>query len=141
MGNVGQGRMTIMTKRKVLTVDDEPGFTYVVRLTLEKTGLYEVKEENNPLQVLSTAREFKPDLILLDVLMPGMDGADIATKLKADPELRNIPVIFLTATVPKSDATSSGGVVSGGFLFLSKPISLNELVKCVDNNLKPAKPQ
>lgn len=130
-----------MAKCKILTIDDEPTFTYVVRLTLESTGLYEVREENKPLQALSVAHEFKPDLILLDVLMPGMDGSDVAAKLKADPELCNIPVIFLTATLPRHETNSAGGIVRGGSLFLGKPISLSELSKCIEDNLKPAKPK
>ena len=130
-----------MTKHKILIVDDEPGFTHVVRLTLEKTGFYEVKEENNSPLALSSIREFKPDLILLDVLMPVVDGGDIAAKLKADPELHGIPVIFLTATVPKREATSGGSIVSGGFVFLAKPVGIKELIKCIEDNLKPAKPQ
>ena len=129
-----------MAKRKILIIDDEPGFTHVVRLTLEKTGFYEVKEENKPLLALPATREFKPDLILLDVLMPDVDGGDIAAKLKADPELHGIPVVFLTATVPKREATS-GGIVSGGFVFLAKPVGIKELIKCIEENLKPAKPQ
>lgn len=129
-----------MTKRKILIIDDEPGFTHMVRLTLEKTGFYEVKEENKSLLGLATAREFKPDLILLDVLMPGVDGGDIAAKLKADPELHGIPVVFLTATVPKREATSGGGLVSGGFVFLAKPVGIKELIKCIEDNVKPAPP-
>jgi two-component system, OmpR family, response regulator len=130
-----------MMKRKILIIDDEPGFTHMVRLTLEKTGFYEVKEENKSQLALSDAHEFKPDLVLLDVLMPGMDGGDIAAKLKADPEFHNIPVIFLTATVPKREATSGGSLVSGGFVFLAKPVGIKELVQCIEDNLKLAKPQ
>ena len=130
-----------MTKRKILIIDDEPGFTHVVRLSLERTGFYEVKEENASLRALSAAREFKPDLILLDVVMPGMDGGDIAAKLKADPELCDIPVVFLTATVPKRETTGGGSLVSGGFVFLAKPVGIKELIKCIEDNLKPAQPQ
>jgi len=130
--------ITTITKRKILIIDDEPGFTHMVRLTLENTGFYDVREENKPLLALSTAHEFKPDLIFLDVLMPDMDGGDVAAKLKADPEFRNTPVVFLTATVPKREANSSGGLTSGGFLFLAKPVGIKELVKCIEDNLKPA---
>jgi two-component system, OmpR family, response regulator len=130
-----------MTKRKILIVDDEPDFTRMVRLNLEKTGFYEVREENKSLLALPTAREFKPDLILLDVVMPGMDGGDIVAKFKADPDLHNTPVIFLTATVPKREETGGAGLVSGGFLFLAKPVGLKELIRCIEDSLKPAKPQ
>src|SRR4051812_5997949 len=64
-------------KRRILIVDDEPDFTFMMGLTLEQTGQFEVRQENDAFQALATAREFLPDLILLDVMMPDMDGGDV----------------------------------------------------------------
>ena len=68
-------------KPKILIVDDEKGFTKVTRLSMNE---FEVCEENNPTRALETARSFQPDLILLDVVMPEMDGGDIAALIKAE---------------------------------------------------------
>lgn len=124
-------------KRKILIIDDEAGFTRMVRLILEKTGAYEVREENDALQSLPVARAFKPDLILLDVVMPGNDGGDVAAKIKADATLKDTPVVFLTAIVPKREA-GTDGLVSGGMVFLAKPVSMKALVTCIETNARTA---
>src|SRR6266850_3746679 len=110
-----------MTKRKILLVDDEPVFTRVMRAYLEDTGKFEVCMENDPTRVLSAARRFKPDLILLDVIMPDMDGGEVAYQLKADPGMSKVPIIFLTAVVSKEDVSRHGSVI-GGNPFLAKPV-------------------
>ena len=124
-------------KQKILIVDDEATFTRMVRMNLEQTGRFEVREENRAAAALSAAREFQPDLILLDVIMPAMDGGELASRLKAEPRLASIPVIFLTATVSKNEA-QKGGFMSGGFLFLAKPVSLSDLLKTIDESLGSA---
>ena len=123
-----------MTKKKILIVDDEPKFTQMVRFNLEKTGVYEVKEVNDAKQAVAKAEQFKPDLVLLDVMMPGMDGGDIATRLKSHPFLKDVPVMFVTAAVRQSEAGRQG-YHSGGLLFLAKPITLNALIVAIENNL------
>lgn len=125
-----------MEKKKILIVDDEAVFTRMVKLNLEQTGQYEVREENRALRALPAAREFKPDLILLDVIMPGMDGGELAASLQADYALRKTPIVFLTATVSPSEA-KSGGFTSGGFLFLAKPVALKDLIQCIETHVKP----
>ena len=121
-------------KKKILIVDDEAMFTRMVRMNLEQTGLYEVKEENRASHALVAAREFRPDLVLLDVIMPGMDGGDLANQFKHDFVLRKTPIVFLTATVSKSEA-KEGGHKAGGYLFLAKPVSLKVLLKTVEDYL------
>ncbi len=121
-------------KKRILIIDDEPGITRLVRLNLERTGKYEVREENDSVRALATAQEFQPDLILLDVVMPELDGSDVVARLKTDAKLKNVPVVFLTATVRKSEVDSHGGII-GGFSFLGKPVSAAELMECVDKNL------
>ena len=97
-----------MEKKRILIIDDEAGFTRMVKLNLEKTGQFEVREENKATYALAAAREFKPDLILLDVIMPSMDGGDVASLIQADRNLRGTPIVFLTATVSPREAGPGG---------------------------------
>src|SRR2546426_9383800 len=131
-----------MDKKRVLIVDDEASFTRMVKLNLEKTGFFEVREENKATYAIAAAREFKPDLILLDVIMPTMDGGDVAAHIKNDRQLKDIPVVFLTATVSQREA-GDVGLNSGGELFLGKPVSVETLIKCINENTRktPAKPE
>jgi CheY-like chemotaxis protein len=125
-----------MDKKRILVVDDEPSFTRMVRLNLEKTGLYEVKEENSARRAAATARMFRPHLVLLDVVMPDMDGGDVATQIKGQPGCKETPIVFITAIVGKGEA-GPAGQRSGGHLFLSKPVSLRTLVESIEKNLAP----
>ena len=104
-----------MEKKRILIIDDEASFTRMVKLNLEKTGAFEVREENKATYALAAAREFKPDVILLDVIMPTMDGGDVAAQIRNDRHLKGTPIIFLTATVSQSEA-GDGGLNSGGDL-------------------------
>ena len=125
-------------KKRILIIDDEASFTRMVKLNLEKTGQFEVRTENRAAGALAAAREFKPDLVLLDVIMPTMDGGDVARQIQSDRGLRGTPVVFLTATVSTREA-GQGGLTSGGALFLAKPVSVDALVACINENVrKPA---
>lgn len=118
-------------RHRILVVDDEPGFTRLLRINLEATGRYAVQEVNDSLDALSIALDFHPDLVLLDVMMPGMDGGDVASQFSNDARLREIPTIFLTATVRHSEVDANHGCF-GGLRFISKPIALPELLACLD---------
>ena len=119
--------------KKILIVDDEAGFTRLMKLTLQKTGEYEVIEENDGARAWETARKVLPDLILMDIVMPKVDGGDAAARIQKDPALARIPIVFLTAIVSKKDA-QPGGLI-GGFPFLSKPVSLDDLIACIEKHL------
>jgi CheY-like chemotaxis protein len=124
-----------MQKKRILMVDDEAAFTNMVRRALEATGRFEVQAENFALSALATAKKFRPDVILLDVIMPMTDGGTVATQFKADPHLCGTPVIFLTAAVSRSES-SKGSRNQGGELFLSKPVKLETLVRHIDDLLQ-----
>jgi two-component system, OmpR family, response regulator len=111
--------------------------TLLVKLNLQKTGRFEVREENRALHAIRTAKEFKPELILLDVIMPGMDGGDVLAELKKDANLRLVPVLFLTATVLKEDVDAQGGKI-GGYVYIPKPFRIETLVTQIDKALLPA---
>ena len=123
-----------MKKRKILVVDDEKGFTAMLSLNLESTGEYEVRVENDPKEALPTALQYKPDLILLDIIMPNMEGPDVAITLKSHKDLKDIPVVFLTATVTKEEVDAQGGRI-GGHHFVAKPSRLSDLIYSIEKNL------
>jgi CheY-like chemotaxis protein len=121
-------------KKRILAVDDEASNTRLLKLYLERTDDYEVREENNARNALSAAEEFQPHLILLDVMMPGMDGGELAACFQANPKLKAVPIVFLTAAITKNEVKLGGGVV-GGLVFLAKPIVLTEVVACLKHHL------
>jgi two-component system, OmpR family, response regulator len=124
----------IMTKKKILVVDDEQNMTRMLKRNLEATGRYDVRTENSGEAGVAAAREFQPDLILLDVMMPGIDGGEVAAKIKEDKRLVNIPVVFLSAIVKKEETQPTGGNI-GGLTFLAKPVKLDDLITCIENHL------
>ena len=123
--------METENKKRVFIVDDESGFTHLLKLTLERTGRFIVQEENDGTKAWLAARDFAPDIIFLDVVMPKIDGGDVAQQISSDPMLRHIPIIFLTAIVSEKE----GGHMIGGFPFISKPVSLQAITECIDKHL------
>jgi len=121
-------------KKRILAVDDRASNTRLVKLCLEGTNDYVVREENDPATALSAAEEFQPHLILLDVMMPGLDGGDLAACFQASPKLKSVPIVFLTAAVTKGEVEAGGGQI-GGQSFLAKPIVLTEMVACLKHHL------
>jgi two-component system OmpR family response regulator len=122
-------------KKRILVVDDEPDMTLMVRLNLQKTGRFDVREENHPVNAIRAARDFKPDVILLDVMMPDMDGGEVLFELKEDPNLKKVPVIFITATVLPDEVGPKGGTI-GGHPFIPKPFKFSALLTMIDDALK-----
>lgn len=122
-------------RRRITIIDDEAPFTRMVKLNLESTGNFEVQEVNWAPAAMPAVRKFMPDLILLDVVMPTVDGGELAARLQADPVLRGTPIIFLTATVSKRESARSG-LNSGGFLFLAKPVSQADLIQCINDHVR-----
>ena len=112
-----------MKKKRILIVDDEASFTRLLKLNLEQTNQYEVRVENWPEDALPAAREFQPDLIMLDVMMPRLFGGDVASQLRADPALKATPIVFLSAAVRKERVTEHDGVIHGFPFWPSRPAS------------------
>jgi CheY-like chemotaxis protein len=122
-------------KKRILVVDDLTSDTRLLKRFLEGTNKYVVREENDAVAALSAAEEFQPHLILLDILMPEMDGAELASCLRANPKLRAVPIVFLTAKLSKKEADLCGGRI-GKYPFLAKPIVLPEVADCLEKLLK-----
>jgi CheY-like chemotaxis protein len=125
----------ITEKKRILVVDDQAGDTRLLKRFLEGTNKYVVREENDAIAALSAAEEFQPHLILLDVLMPDMDGGELASCLRANPKLQAVPIVFLTAKVSKQEVELCGGRI-GNYPVLAKPIVLTEVADCLKQLLK-----
>ena len=121
-------------KKRILVVDDRASNTRLVKLYLEQTNDYVVRAENDAKAALSAAEEFEPHLILLDVMMPGMDGGELAACFQANSKLKAVPIVFLTAAVTKREVEAGGGRL-GGFPFLPKPVVLPEMLACLKHHL------
>lgn len=114
---------------KVLVVDDEPEITDIVQTFLDEAG-YQVLVENNPHKAIEVARNFQPDIILLDIMMPEVDGYDICKGLKEDPQFASTPIIFLTGKDRSDDMGRS--FKSGGDMFIKKPFSCERLLEIIN---------
>jgi len=125
-----------MEKKKILVIDDEVDFTKTLKLNLDSCGKYEVLTENNGSNALAVVRAFKPDLVLLDIMMPGLDGGEIAYQIESDESINYTPIVFLTAAVTKEEVTSSKKGSIGGHVFIAKPVSFEDLLLCIEANIR-----
>ncbi len=122
--------------KKILIIDDEAGFTKLLRMNLERNGDYEVMIENHSVHALKTAQDFQPDLVLLDLVMPGLDGGDVAALFQADPKLKKVPVIMLTALVAHGETSTGSVAQAAGVTVLPKPVEMATLRSCITDILK-----
>jgi len=127
----------VHVKRRILIVDNDQEITHLVKILLEKTGDYLVFEENESTKAHQSARNFRPHVILIDVVMPIRDGGEIAAQIQADPELHNTPIIFLTGLVTRAETKT--GLHIDGHPFLAKPISIPELINAIEEHSPHAK--
>ena len=121
--------------KRVLLVDDEKSFTSLLKLNLEDTGEYEVRVENWPEDAVKAAREFHPDIIFLDIIMPRLPGGDVAALLEADPELKEIPIVFLTAAVRKHQVEENDGIICDRPC-LAKPSTMEEVIAAIERHAR-----
>ena len=127
--------MADAVKRKVLVVDDEPSIAKILRKQLEVAG-FEVNVGVDGEDGLAKAREWRPELILLDVMLPKLSGHEVCKALKGDAELKKIPIIMLTAKTQRQDQDLAQSQGADGFL--TKPFQLSELLVKVRALLAPA---
>jgi len=124
-----------MPKKRILLVDDEKSFTNLLKLNLEETGNYEVRVENWAEDAYSAAKAFKPDLVLLDIIMPRMPGGNVAAQLKEDAELKDIPIVFLTAAVRKHQVEENEGIICD-FPCLAKPATVEMVMDAIESHVR-----
>ena len=123
-------------RKRILLVDDEERLTRLTKFNLERGGPYEVRTEHRARRAAAAARAFKPDLVLLDVMMPDGDGGQVAADIRDTPGMKDIPIIFLTAAVLTSEVKSQAGLI-GGEWFMAKPAKTEDLIACIEQHLRP----
>jgi len=128
--------MFMNAKKRILVIDDEPDYAFVLRLALEGTGRYVVREENDPARAEDAARAFRPDLVVLDLLMPGLHGPEVADQLASDPELKGLPVVYLTALPVDADGGLPPGWGDVGGPVLCKFTPPDELADVFDREME-----
>lgn len=121
-----------MAKAKILIVEDNPFMSKLLQMRL-KANEYEVSSAVNGQDALLKVKDNKPDLILLDVNMPQLDGFETAQALKADPETKNLPIIFVTAKGEEKDILK--GMEVGGASYIIKPFTAEILLEAVQKAL------
>lgn len=125
-----------MELKRILYAEDEPDIQKIAKLALEMVGGFEVMICGNGLEALESAGGFRPELILLDVMMPGMDGPTTLARLRADPTTAGIPVIFLTAKVQGAEVEQYKAL--GALDVIAKPFDPMRLAEQVRASWKAA---
>jgi CheY-like chemotaxis protein len=120
-------------KPRILIVDNNSQFARRARLVLDQSGRYVACSVIDPRRALETARSFKPDLVILDLIMPQEDGPEVAAQLEADWALHGVPIVFLTSLITAEEAED--GRRAYGHRILPKPTSTSQLFKLVEQNL------
>lgn len=113
---------------KILLVDDEPNILLALDFLFRREG-YQIKTATNGLQALEIAEHFRPDLIILDVMMPGLDGFETAKRLRQEETHNDMKIIFLTAKGAQSDRQT--GYAIGGEYYIVKPFDNDDLLQTV----------
>ncbi len=128
-------RMVGMTQTpKLLLIDDEVDFTELLAANLEESG-YEVRQVNDPTKALSIARSFLPDICIIDLVMPRMDGGDVVSALRSDSVLSKMPVLMLTALVEENPENPGELQMKGGLPFVSKTSDLEVIINAIKTQL------
>jgi len=121
-------------KQKILVVDDDPRTTKSLKRALEATGVYKVQTINQAPEAYDACKAFRPDLVLLDVMMPEMDGGEVAALIQEDEKLKDIPIVYLTGILAADEVSATGQTIAGR-TYLAKPIKNVDLIACIENEL------
>jgi len=124
-----------MDKKKVLIIDDEENFCNLVKKNVEKTNEFEVYTATNGDDGIKLIKEIKPNLILLDIIMPGLDGGDVVSLIRSDSSIKDTPIVFLTSLVRKEDEGFQPGFTKG-YSLLAKTVTVRELIACIKENVR-----
>lgn len=123
-----------MVKKRIMVIDDEEDFTKMIKMRLESSGSYEVKVLPQVKDILVSVHAFKPDVILLDLLMPVIGGLEVCKMLNNDPIGINIPIIILSAL--DKDADKMMAYKLGIVDYLEKPIDSGRLISSIEKAIK-----
>lgn len=120
-------------KIKILIIDDEEDFSFFLTRNLERLNIYEIISANEGQAGLKKAKQYKPDLIFLDIMMPGIDGFEVLKRLKADDETASIPVVVLTGRAEEECKIKIAGL--GNDDYIEKPVELEKLRSIIEKVL------
>lgn len=119
--------------KHVMVVDDDPALRHIMVTALRKAG-YEVSSEENGKEADERIRKVRPDLVLLDVMMPGKNGLDVCRELKENPQYNDIPILMLTCLTEDSERNDDfWRNETGADDFITKPFPIGELLRRVEN--------
>lgn len=119
-----------MNRIKVLVVEDEANFSQLLKYYLEHVGDFEVWVEGSGDAVVQSARKFQPDIALIDLVLPDVNGRAVARELHAEPGFGNLPVLFFSGNQPE-DQVEFNSEPRNGMAFLTKPLSPRKLMNCI----------
>lgn len=123
-----------MEKKKIMMVDDEEDFLTIIKLNLLATGLYDVATFSTTENIIENIDKYRPDIIILDILMPGISGIEACKMIRKDPIGKDIPVVMLSALDKESVQSNIDGLMVADYI--SKPIEVDELIVHLDKVLK-----
>ncbi len=126
-----------MEKKKILIVDDEPDVLLLLGERLTKAG-YSVIKAASGKETIELAGKKMPDLIILDIAMPGMDGSEVASTLRGDPKTKDIPILFLTCLFTKQEEKVCGHLLGQNF-FIAKPYDVTDLLSEIEKSIDRSK--
>lgn len=126
---------TSSIKKTILIIDDEEDFCFFVKLNLENTGKFDVLTASGGAEGIKMAIKYQPDLILLDIIMPELDGGQVAEQLLENQGTKDIPVLFITAIASRQGIQSHEGRI-GGRHFIAKPAMFEEIMEKIDRILE-----
>jgi DNA-binding response OmpR family regulator len=115
-------------KNKILIVDDEPNIVLAINFLMQKKGLSTAKAFNGE-EALLLIKSFQPNIVILDVMMPGIDGFEVAQEIRKNPDNDYISIVFLTAKGTENDKMQ--GYLTGGDVYLTKPFENDELTQII----------
>jgi DNA-binding response OmpR family regulator len=113
---------------RILIADDEPNIVLALELLMKREG-YEIRSVSDGESAIEAAKSFRPDLVLLDVMMPRMDGYEVCQRLRADPETKGVVIVMLTAK--GREVEREKGMALGADLYITKPFSTRDVVRSV----------
>ena len=122
-----------MNGTRILIIDDEKDFTDLLQMQIRRHGNVQLRVVNQPDQAISAALQFKPAIILLDIVMPGMDGGELLHKFETNKDLKDIPIIIVSALT--THAETSTGMSASGHPLVAKPVKTEELVSRIEEQL------
>ena len=117
---------------RILIADDEPNIVLALELLMKREG-YETRTTGDGEAAVEAAKAFHPDLILLDIMMPKMDGYEVCQRLRADPEFKNVVIVMLTAKGREGEKEK--GLALGADLYITKPFSTRDVIRKVKEGL------